>query len=92
MSLLPIKVRDPDGLSQLMLLTLTKGPHFAEGLQEVTPCRGLDGQTDHTFEFDYDGVVPSLPESDLYSIREQSLIVQALDGLGNRGFSDAALN
>ena len=83
-----IKVRDPDGLSQLMLLAQTKRPHFAEGSQEVKDCRGFDGQTDHTFEFDYDGVVPSLPESDFYSFREQSLIVQALDALGNSGFSD----
>ena len=83
-----IKVRDPDGLSQLMLLAQTKRPHFAEGFQEVKDCRGFDGQTDHTFEFDYDGVVPSLPESDFYSFREQSLIVQALDALGNSGFSD----
>ena len=71
-----------------MLLAQTKPPHFAEGLNEVKDCRGFDGQTDHTFEFDYDGVVPSLPESDFYSFREQSLIVQALDALGNIGFSD----
>ena len=83
-----IKARDPDGLSQSMLLAQTKPPHFAEGFDEVKDCRGFDGQTDHTFEFDYDGIVPSLPESDFYSFRKQSLIVQALDALGNIGFSD----
>ena len=83
-----IKTRDPDGLSQLMLLAQTKPPHFAEGFYEVKDCRGFDGQTDHTFEFDYDGVVPSLPESDFYSFRKQFLTVQALDALGNMVFSD----
>ena len=83
-----VKGYDPDGLSQLMLLTDTKPPHFAEGFNEVKDCRGLDGQTERTLEFDYDGVVPSQPESDFYSFRKQSLTVQALDALGNIGFSD----
>ena len=83
-----IKARDPDGLYQSMLLIQTKPPHFAEGFYEVKDCRGFDGQTDYTFEFDYDGIVPSLPESDFYSFRKQSLTVQALDALGNIGFSD----
>ena len=84
-----IEARDPDGLSQFMLLAETRPPHFAEGFYEVKDCRGFDGQTDLTFEFDYDGVVPSLPESDLYSFRKQSLTVQALDALGSIGFSDS---
>lgn len=82
-----IKVRDPDGLSRSMLYVRTLPPHSAEGSLEVKDCRGFDGQTDHTFEFDYDGVVPSQPESDFYSFRKQSLIVKALDALGNVGFS-----
>ena len=83
-----IRARDPDGLYQARLLAQTKPPHFAEGFYEVKDCRGLDGQTDHTFEFDYDGIVPSLPESDFYSFRKQSLFVLALDAFGNIGFSD----
>ena len=83
-----IKARDPDGLSQSMLLVQTKPPHFAEGFYEVKDCRGFDGQTDYTFEFDYNGNIPSLPESDLYTFRKQTLFVQALDALGNKDFSD----
>ena len=84
-----IKVRDSDGLHQVILKAETKEPHFAAGWLEVKACRGLEGKRDPAVEFDYDGVVPSLPESDFNSFKTQSLRIQAIDASGNVAWSEA---
>ena len=84
-----IKVRDSDGLHQVILKTETQAPHFAEGFLEVKACRGLEGKRDPSVEFDYDGGVPSLPESDFSTFKTQSLTIQAIDASGNVAWSEA---
>ncbi len=71
------RLRDPDGLHHAILLT--------EGVygQEVISCQGLDGQTTTVVEFDHDGVIPSIPESDFTSSRSQILRIVTLDVLGD---------
>ena len=84
-----VKVRDSDGLHQVILKAKTQAPHFAEGSWEVKACHGLEGKRDPSVEFDYDGVVPSLPESDFNSFKTQSLRIQAIDASGNAAWSEA---
>ena len=82
-----VRLSDPDGLHQAMLLTETKPPHYSQGFLEVKSCQGLDGQTDAIVEFDHDGVLPSMKESDFSSFRTQSLQIQAVDVSGNVDYS-----
>ena len=84
-----IKVRDSDGLHQIILKAETQAPHFAEGFLEVKACRGLEGKRDPSVAFDYDGVVPSQPESNFNTFKTQSLRIQAIDALGNVAWSEA---
>ena len=83
-----IKVRDSDGLHQVILKAETQAPHFAEGYLEVKACRGLEGKRDPSVEFDYDGVVPSMPASDFNSFKTLSLTIQAIDVSGNVAHSE----
>ena len=83
-----IKVRDSDGLHQVILFFETQFPHFAAGSLEVKGCRGLEGKRDPVVEFDYDGVVPSQPTSDFNSFKTHLLTMQATDASGNVAYSE----
>ena len=83
-----IKVRDPDELHQAILFAITQAPHFAEGFFEVKACRGLEGRRNPVVEFDYDGTVPSLLESDFNTFETQELVIGVVDALGDDGYSE----
>ena len=83
-----IKSSEPDGLHQAILYTRTQAPHSAEGSLEVKACRGLGGKTSSVIEFDYDGTVPSLPESDFNTFKTQWLTMSVVDVLGDAAFSE----
>ena len=85
---LRIKVRDSNRLHQALLLTETKQPHSAAGFFEVKDCRGLVGESQAIVEFDYDGTVPSIRDSDFDSFGIQSLTIQTVNALGDDIFSD----
>ena len=77
------RVRDPDGLHQVILFAKTKKPHPGAGTSEVKECRGLEGERDAVVEFDYDGVIPSFREFDSNIFKTQHLRIEAIDALGN---------
>ena len=54
-----LKVNDPDGLHQVLLLVNTIAPHSAVGAPEIKSCRDFMGERDVVVSFDYDGVIPS---------------------------------
>ena len=85
---LRVKVRDSDGLHQVILFSKTQIPHFAAGRLEVKACRGLEGKRDPVVEFDYDGFVPSQPTSDFNSFKTHWLRMQATDQSGNVAYSE----
>ena len=73
-----IKVRDADGLHQVIL--------FVGGTRHgVKECHGLEGQKEAVVEFDYDGYIPGLKEEGLGfgNFAIQYLRIQAIDVLGN---------
>ena len=82
-----IKIRDSDGLHQVFLLTETKVICGAAGDLELKECRRLENKTDEVVQFDYDGVIPSLKESDFNSFKAKRLRVMAVDALGNVSYS-----
>ena len=82
------KVSDSEGLHQVLLLAETKEPHPAAGYYEVKGCRGLAGERDSVVEFDYDGTIPSIIESNFNSFETQSLSIYAINALGNVTYSD----
>ena len=83
-----INVRDSNGLHQAILFTITQDPHFAAGFLEVKACRGVEGKINSVVEFDYDGTVPSMPESDFNAFETQELVIGVLDALGDATWSD----
>ena len=80
-----IKARDSDGLHQVLLLV--GGEEFDIYFQ-VKACRGLAGEREAIVEFDYDGVVPSIRESDFNSFEIQELVIGVVDALGDVTWSD----
>ena len=53
-----LRVRDDDGIHQVILLVRPKNP-FLGGTPDVKSCRGLSGETDTVVEFSFDGRLPS---------------------------------
>ena len=58
MSRVHLRVRDNDGLHQVILFVKPKNP-FLGGTVEVKACKTLAGETDTVVEFDFDGKLPS---------------------------------
>ena len=83
-----IQVRDSDELHQAILFAITQAPHLARGFFEVKACRGLEGRRNPVVEFDYDGTVPSLLESDFNTFETQELVIGVVDALGDDGYSE----
>ena len=77
------RLRDLDGLHQVILFVRTSQPHFAAGSFEVKACRGLKGEQDTVVEFDYDGVIPSDGGTSLSNPEIHELDVHAVDTNGN---------
>ena len=53
-----LRVRDDDGLHQVILFVRPKNP-FLGSTPEVKACHGLSGETDTVVEFNFDGRLPS---------------------------------
>ena len=81
------RVHDPDGLQQVILFVKTPeglGPLSPAGFMELKACRELDGQTDVTVQFDYDGNTPSHAGSSLLNPLRHTVYVSTVDRDGNR--------
>ena len=78
-----LKVSDSDGLHQVLLLAETIAPHRAAGFFEVKACRGLVDKKEAVVEFDYDGVIPSVPSTSLFDPIVHPIAVRAVDTGGN---------
>ena len=78
-----LKVSDSDGLHQVFLLAETIAPHFSAGFFEVKACRGLVDQKEAVVEFDYDGVIPSSPSTNLFDPIVHTIAARIVDTGGN---------
>ncbi len=78
-----LKVSDSDGLHQVFLLAETIAPHFSAGFFEVKACRGLVDQKEAVVEFDYDGVIPSSPSTNLFDPIVHTIAAHIVDTGGN---------
>ena len=85
-----LRVRDDDGLHQVILFVLPKNP-FLGGTPEVKACHGLVGETDTVVEFNFDGRLPSdnvgtapSAHTTLSNTARHPIYVVAVDTDGNR--------
>ena len=85
-----LRVRDDDGLHQVILFVRPKNP-FLGSTPEVKACDGLSGETDTVVEFNFDGRLPSdnvgtSPEAHttLSNTVQHPIHVVAVDTAGNR--------
>ena len=86
-----LKVSDSDGLHQVIL-------HLAQPNRwTVKACRELDGETDATVQFDYDGIIPAIHEpsysmtTSLADPAVHPIYVEAIDVHGNSNWTDLTL-
>ena len=86
-----LKVNDSEGLHQVFLFVSTIEPHYAAGSHEVKACRGLVGDRDTVFEFDYDGVIPSDGLTSLSDPVIHPIYVHVVDKDGNIGYDSFGL-
>ena len=82
------KARDPSGL-HLAVLNVAADMETDEPTwqHQTAACRGLDGQTDSTIEFEYDGQVPGQPSSNFYTFRAQKAWVDVINTSGDKNWS-----
>ena len=85
-----LRVRDDDGLHQVILFVRPKNP-FLGGTPEVKACHGLSGETDTVVEFNFDGRLPSdnvgtvaEAHTTLSNTVQHPFFVVAVDTAGNR--------
>ncbi|MDE2887997.1 MAG: leucine-rich repeat domain-containing protein [Gemmatimonadota bacterium] len=85
-----LRVRDDDGLHQVILFVHPKNP-FLGGTPEVKACRGMSGETETVVEFDFDGRLPSdnvgtvaEAHTTLANTVQHPIYVVAVDTAGNR--------
>ena len=85
-----LRVRDDDGLHQLILFVKPKNP-FLGNTPEVKACHGLSGETDTVVEFNFDGRLPSdnvgtvaEAHTTLSNTVQHRFYVVAVDTAGNR--------
>ena len=84
-----IKVRDSDGLHQVLLhVSPAWPPRGGEEGYGLKACRGLDGEKEAIVEFDYDGDIPGLKHEGVGfgDLARQYLGIEAIDALGNVSF------
>ena len=78
-----LKVNDPEGLHQLLVIVQTIAPHEAVGQTEFKACRSLSGKREAIIDFEYDGIIPSSDEfSSLFFpvVHPISIYVVDIDG------------
>ena len=85
-----LEVQDAEGLQQVSLFVTTREPHSSAGFFEVKSCRRLSGKR-AVAEFDFDGVVPSAPNSGLSDSAAHNVRVSAVDANGNRAWKALSL-
>ena len=85
-----LRVRDDDGLHQVILFVKPKNP-FLGSTPEVKACHGLSGETDTVVEFNFDGRLPSdnvgtvaEAHTTLSNTVQHPIYVVAVDTNGNR--------
>ena len=85
---LRFRVRDSDGLQQVLLFAKTpEGAGFGRpsGFHEVVACHNLSGQTDTTVTFNFDGDIPSVAgDVSVLNRIKHRVYVSAVDRQGNR--------
>ena len=86
-----LKINDSEGLHQVLLFVTTIEPHGSAGFLEVKGCRGLAGDRDTVFEFDYDGVIPSDGFTSLSDPVIHPIYVYVVDTDGNIGYASFEL-
>jgi hypothetical protein len=84
---LQLKLSDPDGLHQLILLTQTRQPHPAAGYYEVVQAQKLTG-TESLVKIRYDGRIPSSPNTNLSQPTQHPLRLVVTDRGGNEKYKD----
>ena len=87
---LPLRVVDPDGVHQVILLSAN--PVGTSLAPEFMACRMLAGETEAVVTFEYDGVIPSLANSsfsDPPSHKFQAVAVDRRAEVGDRIFGIA---
>ena len=77
-----LKVNDPEGLHQLLVIVQTIAPHEAVGQSEFKACRSLSGKKETIIDFEYDGIIPSSEFSSLFFpvVHPISIYVVDIDG------------
>ena len=77
-----LKVNDPEGLHQLLVIVQTIAPHGAVGQSEFKACRSLSGKKEAIIDFEYDGIIPSSEFSSLFFpvVHPISIYVVDIDG------------
>ncbi len=85
-----LRVRDDDGLHQVILFVRPKNP-FLGSTPEVKVCHGLSGETDTLVDFNFDGRLPSdnvgtvaEAHTTLSNTGRHPIYVVAVDTAGNR--------
>ena len=78
---IPLQVAAPEGLHQVMLGV----GHSTRLGNEIVACVAMEGQTEAVVEFEYDGVVPSAPQTTLSHPDAHGLHSLAISIEGNRG-------
>lgn len=86
---LPWRVADPDGLHMVFLNVGRPGGGSLAG--EVKACRMLSGQTEAVVAFEYDGVIPSLPNSGFSDPTTHVYYALAYDGRGYHTSNNSAI-
>ncbi len=87
-----LKVKDSEGLHQVLLLSITRRPHSAAGNYEVKACRGLAGKRDSVVDLEYDGVNPSSLFSSLSDPVSHLMRVEVVNSEGDVGHTDFVLS
>ena len=80
-----VLIRDPDGLHQVILFVPTpEGLFIPAGFMEVKAWDELNGGTEITARFDFDGNAPSDDDSSLSDLIWHAIYVSAVDKKGDR--------
>ena len=82
---IPMRVSDPDGVHQVILMVRSPGQWRVGGVPHVKACRMLAGETETIVAFEYDGVIPGQRNSSLSDFPAHTLWGISTDTHGNTG-------
>ena len=85
----PWRVADPDGIHQV--IQWTGNPLSRSLTPEVKACRDVAGETEAVVSFEYDGAIPSLPNSSFSYPTSHMLPAKTVDTQGHRAFFSGRL-